>query len=261
MKATQGDPLGKLEAQTWNTPGCATNAAVTGTVSCVLLMKLTVGNVPFTETREFGVKPVPFKVSVKPGLPEKTERWAKAGKIERRRDGVVVSGDENFVGDGEHFWVCRSTEVVSPSGKEPSGIRSFGEGECGAAGIETVKGGRSGTYIDGASTTLVNVVYDVELGREVCGVGGAGGRQNDAMARSNGSVAPVTEGIAGSEAIRIFGIIHAQGVAAAGSPARIVEGGEVLRRIPEAAISDDVNIGTEGIRRDVDGIDWVGREL
>ena len=49
------------------------DAAVTGTLICVLLMKFTAGNVPFTETTEFGVKPVPFKVSVKPGLPEKTE--------------------------------------------------------------------------------------------------------------------------------------------------------------------------------------------
>src|SRR4051812_47501005 len=73
VKATQGDAFGKLETQTWNTPGCATKAAVTGTVTCVLLMKFTAGNVPFTETREFGVKPVPFNVSVKPGLPEKTE--------------------------------------------------------------------------------------------------------------------------------------------------------------------------------------------
>src|SRR3984893_10535402 len=69
-KAAQVAPLGKFSIQTWKAPGFAICAAVTDTLSCVLLMKFTVGNVPFTETIELGVKPVPFKVSVKPELPE-----------------------------------------------------------------------------------------------------------------------------------------------------------------------------------------------
>src|SRR6476659_1185055 len=67
--AAQVAPGGKLSTQTWNAPGCVTCAAVTGTLSCVLSTKFTVGNAPFTETTELGVKPVPLRVSMNPGLP------------------------------------------------------------------------------------------------------------------------------------------------------------------------------------------------
>jgi hypothetical protein len=67
-KAAQVAPLGKFSTKTWKAPGFAICAEVTGTVSFVLLTKVTVGNVPFTETSELGVKPVPFSVSVKPEL-------------------------------------------------------------------------------------------------------------------------------------------------------------------------------------------------
>jgi hypothetical protein len=68
-KAAQIAPLGKLSTQTWKAPGFAICAAVTVTLSCVLLMNFTVGNDPFTETTDFEVNPVPFKVSVKLGPP------------------------------------------------------------------------------------------------------------------------------------------------------------------------------------------------
>src|SRR4029077_19848489 len=67
-KAAPIAPLGKFSTQTWNAPGVAIWAVVTGTLSCVLLMNVTTGNVPFTETTELGVNPVPFRVRVKPEL-------------------------------------------------------------------------------------------------------------------------------------------------------------------------------------------------
>ena len=85
-KAAQVAPFGKLSTQTWKAPGVAICVAVTETLSCVLLMNVTVGNVPFTETTELGVKPVPFKVSVKPGLPA----TASAGLRLARVSGVAM---------------------------------------------------------------------------------------------------------------------------------------------------------------------------
>src|SRR5579863_295863 len=67
--AAQLAPLGKLSTQTWKAPGLVICAAVTVTLSCVLLMNLTVGNAPFTETTELALNPVPLRVSVKLGLP------------------------------------------------------------------------------------------------------------------------------------------------------------------------------------------------
>jgi hypothetical protein len=80
-KAAQLAPAGKLSTQTWNAPGCATWAAVTGTLSCVLLIKVTAGNTPSTETTEFGVKPVPFSVSVKPGCPETVAAGLRLARV------------------------------------------------------------------------------------------------------------------------------------------------------------------------------------
>ena len=68
-KAAQVAPLGKLSTQTWKAPGCVIWAAVTDTLSSVLLTNFTVGKAPFTETTEFGVNPVPFRMSVKAGPP------------------------------------------------------------------------------------------------------------------------------------------------------------------------------------------------
>ena len=68
-KAAQLAPLGKLSTQTWNAPAFAICAAVTVTLSWVLLMNFTVGKAPFTETTEPGVNPVPFRVSVKAAPP------------------------------------------------------------------------------------------------------------------------------------------------------------------------------------------------
>src|SRR5260370_27755367 len=74
--------------------------------------------------------------------------WAQTGKSERRRDGVVVGSDENFVGHGQRLRGGGSAEVVLPSGEDPAGVGSFGEGEDRARGIETVSGGRNGTDVD-----------------------------------------------------------------------------------------------------------------
>jgi hypothetical protein len=68
-KAAHEAPLGKLSTHTWKAPTLAICAAVTVTLSCVLLMNFTVGNDPFTETTDFEVNPVPFKVRVKLGPP------------------------------------------------------------------------------------------------------------------------------------------------------------------------------------------------
>jgi hypothetical protein len=67
--AAQLAPLGKLSTHTWKAPGFATCEAVTVTLNCVLLMNFTLGNVPFTETTELALNPVPLRVSVKLGLP------------------------------------------------------------------------------------------------------------------------------------------------------------------------------------------------
>jgi hypothetical protein len=84
--AAQLAPLGKPSTHTWNAPGFLIWAAVTGTLSCVLLMYFTAGNVPFTETTEFAENPVPFRVRVKAALPG----TAAAGLRLVSASGVVV---------------------------------------------------------------------------------------------------------------------------------------------------------------------------
>jgi hypothetical protein len=68
-KAAQLAPLGKLSTHTWNAPGFAICAAVTGTLSCVLFTNVTAGKAPSTETTELALNPVPFSRSVKFGPP------------------------------------------------------------------------------------------------------------------------------------------------------------------------------------------------
>jgi hypothetical protein len=67
-KASHVAPVGEFPTHTWKAPGVAIWAAVTGTLSWVLLTNVTVGDAPFTKTTELGVKPVPFSVSVKAEL-------------------------------------------------------------------------------------------------------------------------------------------------------------------------------------------------
>ena len=189
--------------------------------------------------------------------------WAQAGKSERRRNGVVVGGDENFVGHGQRLRGGGSTEVVLPSSEDPAGVGSFGEGEDRARGIETVSAGRDGTYVDGAGASFVDVVSDEELGREVRGVGGASGRENNGIGGGRGAVAPVVEGIAAVEAVGFFGVIHAERVRAAGSPCGIVEHREVLGRVGKVAVAvrADEEVRAEGVGGDVYRVDGIGREL
>ena len=71
----------------------------------MLLTNVTVGKVPFTETGELGVKPVPFNVSVKPGPPATASDGLRLVRV--RGVAMVL------------YWVVTKTSSVT--------VRSFGD--------------------------------------------------------------------------------------------------------------------------------------